>query len=177
MKSMHQAAAIMAMAFAFGLSAAAAQAAPANEAQLVLRLVGPERYTDAGYSQRQPGPGELEALRHALHQALQPLVQRSLQPGDVLTLELLDLDLAGELQPTAGGRELRVLRGATWPRMQLRYSLLRDGAMQAQAEQQLSDLAYLERRATAADGGRYVFEQALLRDWYQRTLDPARRPL
>lgn len=184
MKSLRRAAAIAAVAACFsapGLSAAADPPVAAGSAQLVLRLVSPERFADAGYSRRQPGPDELEVLRLALQQALQPLVQRSLQPGDVLTLELLDLDLAGELQPTAGGRDLRVLRGATWPRMQLRYSLLRDGAVQAQAEQQLSDLAYLDRRTAftkfSSDTGRYGFEQALLRDWYLRTLGSARPAL
>lgn len=174
MKCMQHAATVVALAIAV-MFGPAAWATASDQPQLVLRLVSPERFADAGYSQRQPGPGELEALRQALQQAVQPLVQRSLQPGDVLTLELLDLDLAGELQPTLGGRELRVMRGATWPRMQLRYSLLRDGTVRAQAEQQLSDLAYLDHRAVAADGSRYRFEQALLRDWYQRTLGAPRQ--
>lgn len=175
-QTLHRTAAFVATAFVLAATGAA-RAAPPEAPQLSLRLVAPERFSDAGHGRRQPGADELEALRQALEQALQPLVQRSLQPGDQLTLELLDVDLAGELQPTRTGRELRVLRGATWPRLQLRYSLLRGGSVQAQGEQQLSDLAYLDRRLAAADASRYAFEAALLRDWYQRTLQDARPPL
>lgn len=155
----------------------AAQAAADDAPQVVLQLVAPERFADVGYSQRQPTDAELQALRQALQAALQPLVRRSLQPGDRLSLEVLDIDLAGELQPTRQGRELRVMRGATWPRLSLRYTLQRAGSVVAQGEQRLSDMAYLEHRPAGGDAPRYAHEAAMLRDWFQRTLGAGAPPL
>ena len=65
-------------------------------------------------------------------------------PGNqTLKLDVLDVDLAGELELLGRWQEVRVLRGrADWPHIRLRWTLQADGRTLNQGEAQLSDLGY-----------------------------------
>lgn len=147
------------------------QAGMAAPAQVSLVLVQPAQFTDAGYSRRTATAAELERLQQALQGALQPLAAERLPAGDQLQVEVLDVDLAGELQmmrwPT--GSELRVMREITWPRITLRWRLLHEGREVSRGEQRLSDLNYLAGRPPGSDSDRYDPERRLLQRWFQQT--------
>lgn len=169
-----------ALAAAAGLAVQAGTAAPAAPAaaapaQVNVTLVEPARFADAGYSHRMATAAELAQLQQALQGALQPLAERRLAPGDELQVQVLDVDLAGELQtlrwPT--GSELRVMRDITWPRIALRYSLRHQGREVAGGEQRLSDLDYLSARPAGREGERYDPERRLMRRWFEQTFGPA----
>ena len=138
-------------------------------------LVEPARFADAGYSHRQATPAELAQLQQALQGALQPLAERGLPAGAQLQLQLLDVDLAGELEllrrPT--GTETRVMREITWPRLSLRWRLEQDGRELRAGEQLLSDLNYLAHQPPGRSAERYEPERRLLQRWFQQTFGPA----
>lgn len=129
---------------------------PAHAAGTVeVRWIEPTRYADAG--------------RHTVdrERTLQALAEhlRSraawVPDGQTLTLEVTELDLAGELEPW-GWDELRVLRGrADWPRATLRYTLSAGGQTVKTGDARLSDMAYGFRRQDGSLGA----EKRMFDEW------------
>ncbi len=101
-----------------------------------VRWIEPETFSDAGRS---------EADRSRVMQTLDTHINRlarSLPTGQTLTLDVTDLNLAGEIVP-ASWRDVRVLRGgADWPQMSLRYTLQSEGRTLKSGEVRLSDMHY-----------------------------------
>lgn len=78
-------------------------------------------FTDAGST-----PHERQTRLAALAEHLKALGQQGLADDRTLSIELIDLDLAGTLQPVPrpAGTQVRVLRGlADGPHIELRYTL------------------------------------------------------
>ncbi|MET0855202.1 MAG: DUF3016 domain-containing protein [Telluria sp.] len=94
---------------------------------------------------------------------------KDLPPGYDLRVEVLDLDLAGELRPSfRGNDEVRVLRGAAdWPRMQLRYTLESNGQVISRGEEALSDMTYLNRNARYAETDKLRYEKRMINEWFK----------
>ena len=91
-----------------------------------------------------------------------------LPAGQVLTVDFLDIDLAGDEFPRVAVRDIRVLKGqADWPRMRLRYSIQRDGQVLASGESTLSDPAYL-MSINRYNQDAYGHEKQMLDDWFRR---------
>ncbi len=91
-------------------------------------------------------------------------------PGQELTIEILDVDLAGELRWRHFG-DVRILRPVTWPRIKLRYALTSDGLEVATGEELVSDRSYLMRPSTRRCHDALRFEKAMLDDWFRRRFD------
>jgi hypothetical protein len=140
-----------------GLSAHAA-------GKLDLQFITPEKFSDIGH-----GGYDRERNLKTLSDCLQTLAAQ-LPEGQVLKLEVLDIDLAGELRPRAT-QEVRVMRGTVdWPQMTLRYTLTQNGAALKSGEAQLSDLGYLGTlRARDAAGGELAYDKRMLQDWFRKT--------
>ena len=144
-----------------GLAGLALLAAPGVQAAGVkVTFVEIERYGDAGDSL-----WERDANLAVLGSHLSSLGQRLLPADMTLEVEVLDVDLAGTVRPSMRGGDLRVVKGrADFPRMTLRYSLIKDGQVQASATEHLADLTYTMQRAYgASDPLRY--EKRMLEDW------------
>jgi hypothetical protein len=93
---------------------------------------------------------------------------KDLPPGQDLRVEVLDMDLAGELRPNFRGHEIRILRGAAdWPRMQVRYTLEANGQVVRRGEDALSDMTYLNRTPRYADGDTMRYEKRMIDDWFK----------
>ena len=129
-----------------------------------VKWVERQTYSDAGRSTMERGRTLQELGEH-----LRTLGSR-LPEGQTLRLEVLDLDLAGELRPHAT-QELRVLRGgADWPQMALRYTLLAaDGRPLRSGQSWLSDLHYLVNTHRA---GSLAYEKRMLDDWFKAQFTP-----
>ncbi|WP_367401382.1 DUF3016 domain-containing protein [Solimonas sp. SE-A11] len=85
------------MRFPSKLLAAALLALPwATGAAVEVQYLQPDKYTDAG--QRPPGRAPSEPLKRELTAELQRLGQQYLEPGRDLSIDVLDLDLAGRFQ-------------------------------------------------------------------------------
>ncbi len=109
--------------------------APASSlAGVNVRFISPERYSDAG-----AGDGTLAALRTHL----QRLGERFLAPGQTLTVDILDVDLAGHFEPWRRNlSDVRILRDVTPPRVKLRYVLTDRGKRGRSGEDNLTDINY-----------------------------------
>ncbi|GGE85812.1 DUF3016 domain-containing protein [Massilia psychrophila] len=146
----------MALAGLFALSAGGASAA------VTVAFSHPEKYGDLPFS-----PSDREQVLKDLGEYFVSL-SRDLPPGQELRVEVTDLDMAGRIYPNFRGQDLRVLRGrADWPRMALRYSLESNGRVISSGEENLSDMAYLERINRYSDGDTLRYEKRMIGDWFK----------
>ncbi len=141
------------------LAAAAAQAA----GSVRVSFVHPEGFSDA----RDAGPDRDVNLRE-LKRYLEALAARHVGDGQTLTIEVLDVDLAGELRfSRRATRELRVLNGrADWPRIKLRTTLESAGQPARRVEQTVADMAYLQHIGRKADNESLHHEKRMLDAWF-----------
>lgn len=145
-----------------GLALAAAGAYAAGTVQVA--YVQPEKFADAGDA----GSDREDNLK-LLTGHFEVLAKRHLGDGQKLSIEVLDVDLAGETRPLVrrAGQDLRVLKGKTdWPRIKLRYTLESPGQAPRKAEQTVSDMAYLQRLAGYYRGEPLGYERRMLDDWF-----------
>lgn len=136
-------------------------------AEVRVNFVNPEKYTDAnlygGYGEKAREP----ALRQ-IEQDLQRLGQRYLKPGEVLTVDILNVDLAGQFEPwRAPAYDVRFMREVTWPQIKLRYRLEGTARPPLVGEELVSDRMYLWRVADHASGMVMPYEKAMLQDWFE----------
>ncbi|MFA9219282.1 MAG: DUF3016 domain-containing protein [Sphingomonadaceae bacterium] len=131
-------------------------------AEVSVSYIKPEEFSDMPFSPRDREQLLKELSAHFAHMGQQ------LPAGQVLKIEVLDVDLAGRLYPRYSGPEdLRVLRGgADWPHMRLHFTLEQDGKLLRSGEAQLSNMMYQERmnRYSGTDSLRY--EKQMLDDWF-----------
>jgi len=126
----------------------------------------PDNFTDM------PFPNwERERVLKELSAHFDKLATR-LPPGQDLKVEILDVNLAGELRPNfRGGQDLRILKGgADWPHMHLRYTIEQDGKVIKSGDEQLSDMNYLSQNSRAYNGDLLRYEKKMLDDWFKQAL-------
>lgn len=147
------------------LALAAVMAGSAHAAGVVeVAFVEPERFTDIGRSAADRG-----RVQATLDSHMQRWASR-LADGQTLRIEVLDVDLAGEVRHTGSARELRVLTGrADVPRMTLRYTLKEGDRVLRQGESRLVELGYLEQPQPRGSSA-LPHETRLLDDWFDQTL-------
>lgn len=93
---------------------------------------------------------------------------RALPANEELRVEVLAVDLAGRLRPsTLRTHEIRVIRPIDWPTMQVRYTLLRDGAVVAQGEEKLSDMQAVTRMNRYFTDDPLRYEKMMIDDWFK----------
>ena len=150
---------------ATALLAVAATAASAA-GTVNVTFVDPDNYYDAGTTKH-----DVPANLKELELFLKELGQRFLPDEQVVSISVLDVDLAGYVKPLAGqGREVRVARGATdWPRFKLRYTWETNGAPVKSAEEMVADMNYGRHGQsylyTTRDPLRY--EKQMLEGWFR----------
>ena len=142
-----------------------AAGAPAAHARGVVEVsfIEPERYTDIGWR-----PVDRERHLEILGRRLRDKAER-LPDGQTLKVEVLDVDLAGAEFVWLRHPEIRVLKGrADWPRMQLRYTLSADGRALRSGQEQLQDMAYMERSTGLPHTDALAYDLRLLDEWFER---------
>lgn len=151
---------ILSTGLVLALAASASQAA----GSVSVTFVDPDKFADARDASLS-AEGNLRVL--AAH--IESAAARHLPEGDKLSIEVLDVDLAGELWPSRRTQELRVLKGgADWPRIKLRYALESPGRPAQSAEQTISDLAYLQRGVGPSRQQALFHEKRMLDEWFER---------
>lgn len=129
----------------------------------------PDQFTDAGLHGGQAARSRAETLR-AVTDILQTLGDRYLQPGQVLKIDVRDIDLAGRYEPWRPiGADVRVMRPVDWPRIKLRYTLEQNGQVARSAEAVVSDRDYLERPNLQRSDESLPYERVMLDDWFRKT--------
>lgn len=108
-----------------------------------------------------------EDMQFIFRQHLSQLSEQ-LPAGQVLKVDFLDIDLAGEEFPRVAVQDVRVLKGqADWPRMHLRYSIEQDGKVVGSGESNLSDPGYLMGSNRYGQDA-YSYEKQMLDDWFRK---------
>jgi hypothetical protein len=127
-------------------------------------FVNPELYRDGGRF-----VGEAEKFRTDLAGHLKQLAARQLPDGQELTIEVLDIELAGE--PRISGRldNPRVLRGgADWPRIELSYTLRAGGQVLASGQEVVQDIAYMNTSLALTSSQSLPYEKRMLTRWFNQ---------
>lgn len=129
-------------------------------------FIAPQNYTDGNLTW---GPVDQRLTLEGLERIMKRLAARYVPVGDDLDIEVLDLDLAGKIDPLRStSNTQRIMRPDTWPQMRLRTTLRRKGRVVAQSEETILKVNYLmDPRAVRSDD-RLRFEKALLADWFAK---------
>ncbi|MYM69658.1 DUF3016 domain-containing protein [Pseudoduganella sp. FT55W] len=147
------------------LIASAAAAAGTAEA----KYVNTDKMTDVPRHYK-----DLEAMEYLFTEHLKQLSEQ-LPAGQVLKVEFLDIDLAGDVFPRMPVRDIRVTKGqADWPRIDLRYSIEQDGKLIRSGEAKLSDPNY-QQGINRYQQELYGYEKQMLDTWFRKELLPAKR--
>ena len=150
---------------AVALGAASVPALATGSAQV--SYVKPENFTDVGF-----GSVERERTLQSLTQHFDTLGKR-MPDGQILRVEVLDIDLAGEVWPR-GATDLRILRGrADWPHMTLRYTVLEGTRTVKAGEARLADMNYLFSPQRTPQYGDLPYEKRMLDTWFKEEIAPA----
>lgn len=137
-------------------------------AEVTVSFVGAEHYRDANLYNGRGEAGRTPAL-HEIEQTLDRLGQRYLRLGQTLSIEVLDIDLAGEFEPWHPlAHDVRIMRDITWPRIKLRYRLTENGQPTRAGEEDVTDQTYLMRAAFHRTGEVMPYEKAMLESWFRQ---------
>ena len=118
------------------------------------------------------GPRDGERAVQALGAHFKSLAAR-LPDGQTLTVEVTDVNLAGDLQQTRRGDEVRVLKGsADWPTLDLRWTLTGDGRTLASGQERLADMSYLQSPLRGGHDTAYGHEIRLIDRWFDNRFGP-----
>jgi hypothetical protein len=127
-------------------------------------FVEPDKFYDSGTTQFDK-PTNLKVIE----QFLQDLGKRYLPDGQVLDIEVLNVDLAGYVRPTRrSATELRIVRGkADWPSFELRYALSSGGQSLKRGEERVADLNYTGHIASYGTRDPLRYEKQMLDGWFK----------
>lgn len=159
MSSKHRTHPLTAAGLALALLSAALPAAAAGMVEV--SWLQPERYSDAGrtFSDRERTMKSLGATFTQLG--------RQLPDGQTLKLEVLDVDLAGEVE-LHPRQDMRIVRGgADWPKITLRYTLQAGDKTLRSGEARLADMNYLFAvPPVRLREGDLPYEQRMIEHWF-----------
>lgn len=133
---------------------------------LTVTFVHPETYQDAS---RNYGYGSDPQVLNAIRQHLQTLATRALPPGYSLSIEVLDVDLAGYIDWRHQGN-VRVIRDATWPRMTLHYTLRHGADTVADHQEHINNMNFNWGVNLYGYSDPLRYEKAMLDDWFERAI-------
>lgn len=116
---------------------------------------------------------DLETMEFTFTELLKQL-SGQLPAGQVLKVEFLDIDLAGDVFPRVPVRDIRVTKGqADWPRIHLRYSIEQDGKVIRSGEKKLADPNY-QQGINMYNQELYAYEKQMLDTWFRKEILPAK---
>ena len=146
-------------------------ASVAASAAVTVNFVKPDDYPDMPFS-----PSDRAAILKDLGDHFTKL-GKNLPDGTDVQIDVLDLDLAGRLEPSRrGDRDLRVLRGgADWPRMRVHYSVESGGKVVNSGDAQLQDMNYQFNARRVNDSDPLRYEKQMIDEWFYKTIAP-RKP-
>ena len=137
-------------------------------ADVSVTFVKPEEFIDMPRS-----PIERERVQKDFAQYFASL-NKQLPAGQNLKIEVLDIDLAGQLWPRrSGGEDIRIMRGgADWPRMHLRYTLEENGQVLRSGDDDLSNMMYQQSMSRHSDSDPLRYEKQMIDEWFGKTIVP-----
>lgn len=142
----------------------------ASAATVSVTFVQPEKFTDAGHSRGRATERDLAALQEDLQQHLKLLSDRKLAASDTPSVEVLDIDLAGDFEINRLTRfaDVRVVRDIASPRITLRYTGKLGDRVVTGPEEQLSNMNFLWGHNRYSSGDRLRYEKPMLDAWFEK---------
>ena len=134
-------------------------------AGVTVAFVQPDRYTDVPFAS-----WDKETVMKDLDQYLVKMGAKWLPVGQNLKIEVLDIDLAGNLRNGPSGRQIRVLNGgADWPMIEVRYTLESGGNALRTGTDRISDMDYFHGHVTDHSKSResLFYEKRMLQEWFK----------
>lgn len=149
-------------------SIASAAEHPANNVQVT--YVGDMgQYADASLDGWH-SPKAYERTRDKINDIFVSLGQEYLTESQRLEIEVLDIDLAGSMEPLAVDRtrDVRKLRNITWPSIKMRYKLYDGDAVVTEGTEEVKDMGYLSRfNPQRYNNDTVRYERQMLNDWFR----------
>ena len=131
-------------------------------------FVNPEKFTDIGIEEID----RAKVLR-VFEGHFEKMAER-LADGQILRLELIDIDLAGSMDMSSrrGGRPIRVVNGGGGaPQIKLRFSLRANGTLLKAGDVELVNPKYMDdRRPYYLGSSDLPHERRMLDDWFAKTI-------
>jgi hypothetical protein len=143
----------------------------AARAEVDVTFTAPEKYVDASL-RREGGASAREVALRTIREQLVALGERYLAPNQTLKIEVLGIDLAGEIEWWHGPYDIRYLRDYTWPKIKLRYTLEENGQTIRSAEETVSDPSYQMSVIVTRSGEVMPHEKAMLARWFRSRFAP-----
>ena len=145
----------------------------ANQATIILQ--NPDKFTDirSGNASRSTF---LNSIQSAFNEELSVLAGK-LPKGYKLTINVTNLDLAGEVNPVPmmnAGSEFRIMKDIYFPEMTFDYTLSNatGAVVQSQEKVRIKDMSYLIKLSSLNSNTSFYYERKMFRDWFNKTLLP-----
>lgn len=127
-----------------------------------VRFIHPEKFADLG-TYRSDDQANMDTLAHYFQQ-----LAKQLPPDQVLKVDVLDVDLAGEPRDIRNGR-IRIARDVSFPVIQLHYTLESGGQVLRSGQERITDLNYRHHiREAGYSTTSLYYEKHMLADWFRR---------
>jgi len=137
-------------------------------AEVHVTYVKPEQFFDINQTDR-------EQILNDLTTHFQSL-DKSLAPDQTLNVEVTALELSGQVKERFRGNPVRVLKGgADWPSMHLRYRLESKGQLVRSGEDDLANMAYLNRMNNYPTSDYLRYEKQMIDDWFRNWLGATKK--
>lgn len=147
------------------LATSASLLAGAAHGGVTVNFVEPEKFTDMPFNSY-----DKQRVMEDLKKHFDRLAS-GLTAGQELKIDVLDIDLAGRIEPNRTTQDLRILRGrADWPAITLRYNLESQGKSLKSGEERIFDMAYLSGHNHYNSGENLRYEKQMLDTWFKKTL-------
>ncbi len=139
----------------------------ATAATTTVKWTNPEKYRDI-----YPGEEHRKKFKAQVFSTLEQHFARlaaSLPEGQRLSIEVTDLDLAGDVHQ-GGIRRIRIIKDLFFPRIQFAYQLT-DGANNIiEADEiNLKDMNFMHTASLRYHNERFSYEKRMLDDWFRTT--------
>ncbi|MDP5032030.1 MAG: DUF3016 domain-containing protein [Paraglaciecola sp.] len=142
-----------------------------SQAEVEVNWQNPESYRDV----RPTGESRKRFREHTFAELQDYIVKlaEQLPQGQKLTLNVTNLDLAGQVWPASfvglghSTNDVRVVKNIDIPRMSFSYTLTnKAGEIVQQAEVDLKDMAFMDRANRFFDSENLRYEKNMLKSWF-----------
>jgi hypothetical protein len=131
-------------------------------AAVTVNYINPDKMTDVPRFETERTSMEIDLREFFEEQAKQ------MPAGQDLKIDILDIDLAGEVFPRVPVRDVRVTKGSyDFPRIHLRYSIEQDGKVLRSGERELADRNY-QLNINNYRNEMYSYEKQMLGEWFKK---------
>lgn len=126
------------------------------------------------FTEINPGHETKEHFRERLTKEFEDVfaaLAKKLPDGYQLTVNISDIDLAGDIRPGASFSvsQIRIMREIYWPRMNFSYELKNpQQEVIAQAKEELRDMDYLHKVRIPSGRTSFEYEEKMLNDWFKK---------